>query len=88
MPKAIDSFMFFCLSNSDKEFLGQYVSPSKEASTFKGVPVSELDRMKSLLRTLKFPYDIVYRGPRKRFRSQSRTWKQDATHFAVYYRIN
>ena len=82
----IDKFNFFCLANEDKEFLGQYVSPLGEASTFKDIPIQYLDRTKRLLRSVGYSARIVYRGPRGHFRDQASTWKQDADRFAVYVR--
>lgn len=82
----MDQFSFFCLANEDKEFLGQYLSPDKEASTFKHIPIQHLDRTKSLLRKLGYRARIVYRGPRGRYWDQSMTWKQDAKAFCVYPR--
>ncbi len=82
----MDKFNFFCLANEDKEFLGQFVSPSNEASTFKHIPIQHLDRTKRLLRQLGYSARIVYRGPRGRHYDQSMTWKQDAKAFCVYPR--
>ena len=80
----MDKFNFFCLANEDKEFLGQFVSPSNEASTFKQIPIEHLDRVKRLLRQLGYRARIIYRGPRGHWRCQSTTWKQDARAFSVY----
>lgn len=80
----IDDFLFFCLSNEDKSFLGNYVSPSRESSTFKSIPVEHKHRVKSLLRQLNFKYRLIYRGPRTQQLVPSFTRAKDATHFSVY----
>lgn len=79
-------FGFFCLANEDKEFLGQYVSPSSERSTFKDIPIQHLDRTKRLLRSVGYPARIVYRGPRRDQIDPSFTKKRDAERFCVYVR--
>jgi len=80
----MDRFNFFCLANEDKRFLSQYISPSREASTFKKIPIEHLDRVKKLLRQLGYRARIIYRGPRGHSVDQSMTWKQDARAFSVY----
>ena len=80
----MDQFNFFCLANEDKLFLGQYVSPLGESSTFKQIPIQQLDRTKSLLRKLGYRGRIVYRGPRIDQIDPSFTRKRDAVAFTVY----
>lgn len=82
----MDQFNFFCLANEDKQFLGQYLSPGKEASTFKHIPIQHLGRTKRLMKQLGYQTRIVYRGPRGHYRDQSMTWKKDAVAFSVYPR--
>ena len=82
----LDKFNFFCLTNQDKYFLGQYVSPSGESSTFKQIPILHLDRVKRLLRQLGYRGRIVYRGPRRDQIDPSFTRKRDARAFTVYPR--
>ena len=82
----MDPFNFFCLDNSDKAFLVRYLSPGRETSTFKKIPIAELDRTKSLLRKLGYSARIVYRGPRTNQIDPSFTRKVDAVAFTVYPR--
>lgn len=80
----MDKFNFFCLANEDKAFLGQYISPSTEASTLKWVPIQYLAQTKRLLRQLGYRSRIVYRGPRRDQIDPSFTRKRDALAFSVY----
>ena len=82
----MDKFNFFCLDNNDKAFLMQYLSPGRECSTFKQIPIQQLDRTKSLLRKLGYQARIVYRGPRTDQIDPSFTRKGDAVAFTVYPR--
>jgi hypothetical protein len=82
----MDKFNFFCLSNKDKAYLGQYISPGGEASTFKQIPIQQLDRTKRLLKQLGYRARVVYRGPRTNQIDPSFTRKEDAVAFTVYPR--
>ena len=82
----MDKFNFFCLAQADKAFLGQYVSPSSEASTFKQIPIAELPRIRRLMKQLGYPARIVYRGPRLDQMDPSFTRRKDAVAFSVYPR--
>jgi len=84
----VDKFLFFCLSQQDQDFLNQYASGQGRASLFHDIPMEHLDRVRALMKRLKLRTETIYRGPRGRFRDQSRTWKQDANRFAVYIRHN
>ena len=83
---SVDIFNFFCLENQDKQFLSQFISPSGETSTFKQIPIQQLDRTKRLLRQLGYRARVVYRGPRINQMDPSFTRKQDAVAFTVYPR--
>lgn len=82
----MDKFNFFCLANEDKQFLGQFVSPGTETSTFKQIPIAELLRIRRLMKQLGYPARIVYRGPRLNQMDPSFTRKKDAVAFSVYPR--
>ena len=82
----MDKFSFFCLTNQDKSFLGQYVSPAGESSSLKQIPIAHLDRVKKLLKQLGYKGRIVYRGPRTNQVDPSFTRKSDAERFTVYPR--
>lgn len=82
----MDKFAFFCLTNQDKAFLSQFLSPKGESSTFKQIPIGYLDRVKGLLRQTGYAARIVYRGPRTRQIDPSFTRKIDAWAFTVYPR--
>lgn len=77
----IDQFAWFCLSNEDKAFLSKFKSPSSESSVLKWVPVQHLGRVKALMRSMGYPYRIVYRGPRHGGDTTRKVW---ATAFSVY----
>ena len=83
---SVDIFNFFCLENRDKQFLSQFISPSGEASTFKQIPIQQLDRTKRLLKQLGYRARVVYRGPRISQMDPSFTRKEDAVAFTVYPR--
>ena len=83
---SVDIFNFFCLENRDKQFLSQFISPSSETSTFKQIPIQQLDRTKRLLKQLGYRARVVYRGPRINQMDPSFTRKEDAVAFTVYPR--
>lgn len=83
---SVDIFNFFCLENRDKQFLSQFISPSGETSTFKQIPIQQLDRTKRLLKQLGYNARVVYRGPRINQMDPSFTRKEDAVAFTVYPR--
>ena len=67
-----------------------YLSPSYEASMFKGIPIDLLDEVKVFLKQKGIKYRIKYRGPRagldSRFKEQQQAscLRKFATSFAVY----
>lgn len=77
----IDQFAWFCLSNEDRQFLTKYLSPKTESSVLKWIPVRYLERVKALMRSVGYPYRIVYRGPRHGTDATRKAW---ATAFSVY----
>ena len=70
--------------------LAKYISPEKESSTFKGIPIwlRHSDEVRNLMMTRKF--SVKYRGTSKHcgndsyFRPQSHCHKQWADTFAIY----
>ena len=80
----IDRFVWFCLANKDKQFLAKFISPEGEASILKGVPITLLDDVTTVLRQIGLRYRIVYRGPRLDQVDPSFTRVRDANHFSVY----
>ena len=70
--------------------ISDYLSPSHEASIFKGIPIEYLDEAKAILKQKGIKYRVKYRGPRvgmdSRFKDQQQAscLRKFATSFAVY----
>lgn len=82
-----DRFLEFAvLSTHEQEFLKKYLSPAQESSLVKGVPLAELDKMRAIIRKIKFSNQRIntkYRGPRYDWQ-RSTCRKADARSAAIY----
>lgn len=79
----MDKFLIFSLSLEDQDFVKQYRSPANEASHLKKVPISQLERAKTILRKVGIKPRVMYRGPRYSVTSYS-TKKRHAHSASLY----
>ena len=86
----LDRWTHFNLSREDQQFFTAFASPANERSIVKDVPISALEQVQAIMRRVRILSGrktyVMFRGPKKRYYSQSTTWKQDANRFAVYFR--
>ena len=78
--------IFACLSKKDHAFIEPYISPKRQASLYKSIPIQYLEQVRAMLKNTGLKFRIVYRGPRGHYHDQAMTWKQDARAFTVYPR--
>lgn len=64
--------------------LYNYASPLSERSLYKGIPISEIEQVRILMKARGIPYRFRFRGPRPSRKYQSYIPKTMATTFAVY----
>ena len=82
----IDQFILnFGLPLAQQELVRRYLSPRNECSTFKRVPLGQLDEMKLVFKRLTGEKPrVVYRGPR--YNGSYSTKRRHATHASIYTR--
>lgn len=82
-----DRFLAFSLlTTREQELLKQYASPDQESSLVKGVPLSLVNDMRTIVRKIKFNNQRIntkYRGPRYDWQ-RSTCRKADARSAAIY----
>ena len=79
----MDQFIYFATVPKDiQELLAQHESPGFETSTWKWIPLKQLDRVRNAIKSAG-QFRIVYRGPRFH-RWRASTNKKDAVAFTVY----
>ena len=86
----LDNWTQFLLTREDQQLFRAFASPDHERSLIKDVPIGALEQARPIIKRLRQLTGrktyIMYRGPRKRYHSQSCTWRQDANRFSVYFR--
>ena len=80
----IDQFVLnFGLPLEQQELVKRYLSPRRECSTFKYVPLGQIDEMKLVFKRLTgMKPRVVYRGPR--YNGSYSTRRCHATHASIY----
>ena len=71
------------LTQLDRVLLEAYRAPAAERANVKGVPIGELDTVRTIFRTLGVPVRVRYRGPRHATMRLT-TIKRHARPFTVY----